>query len=196
MATTSSNLVAGKAMVGQGNKGKGGKGRVATLVAAAALGLTLVGSLIGHGRQAVPAAQQAQNSGPLAVSPNTASDLGTQFDPYIINGSLPRYVSASTAAVNTTSDLGTEFDPYIINGSLPRSVPALTAQANTTSDLGTQFDPYIVNGSLPRYGAVPATPNTASDLGTEYDPYIINGSLPRFAPAQDWEQQERTQVAP
>jgi hypothetical protein len=36
--------------------------------------------------------------------------------------------------------------------------------------------------------------NTASDLGTAFDPYILQGGQPRAM--LDWEQQERTQVAP
>ncbi len=31
---------------------------------------------------------------------------------------------------NTTSDLGTEYDPYIVNGSLPRSIPVATSGAH------------------------------------------------------------------
>lgn len=65
MATTSSNLVAGKALAaGKATTGRGGnskgsnKGRAAAVVATAALGLSLmVGGLLGHGQQTQQAAQ-------------------------------------------------------------------------------------------------------------------------------------------
>ncbi len=60
MATMGSIQVAGKALVGQGGNGKGRKGRVAGLVATAALGLSLVvGGLAIQGRRD---AQQPQAS--------------------------------------------------------------------------------------------------------------------------------------
>src|SRR4051812_12027573 len=65
MATTSSNLVAGKVIAGQGGKGKGYKGRAAGLVASAALGLSLLtGVVFSQARQETPV--HAQVAAPAA----------------------------------------------------------------------------------------------------------------------------------
>jgi hypothetical protein len=85
MATTSSNLTAGKAITEQGGNGKGYKGRAAGLVATAALGLSLLtGGLLGYERQAVT--PRADQSG--ATAPHVYVALGDRDD--------PRFASAST----------------------------------------------------------------------------------------------------
>ena len=55
MATTSSNLTAGKAIAGQAGDGRGYTGRAAGLAAAAALGVALLtGMIVSQARQAAP----------------------------------------------------------------------------------------------------------------------------------------------
>jgi hypothetical protein len=66
MATTSSNLTAGK-VAGRGNESKGSKRRAAGLVATAALGLSLVaGGAFGHGRLAARHDAPPANAIPFA----------------------------------------------------------------------------------------------------------------------------------
>jgi hypothetical protein len=76
MATTSSNLVAGKAIAAgkaaQGGNGKGNRGRAGVLVATAALGLSLViGGIVGQARQ------------PESAGVPQASSVTTEHDSFV-----------------------------------------------------------------------------------------------------------------
>ena len=56
---------------------------------------------------------------PLSAAPDYASDLGTEFDSFVVQNSQRRYAPLAPAP-NYSSDLGTEFDPFVIENSRPR----------------------------------------------------------------------------
>jgi hypothetical protein len=125
--TTSSDLAADQAARDRPpGTGKGHKGRVAGVVAGAVLGLSLLaGGAFGQVRQAAqpaagPVTAIAQTSG---VDPDVAimSDLGTEYDPFVISNSRPRYVAGP--AQDFMSDYGTAFDPFVISNAQPRYRP-------------------------------------------------------------------------
>ena len=90
MVTTSSTLAAGTA---SGGRHSGGKGRVMGAVVAAALGLGLLaGGLLGHGRQAAPAAPPDQRANPY----------WTYREDVTLNG------NPALAVLGTVADAGTD----------------------------------------------------------------------------------------
>ncbi len=75
MATQSSNLTAGTAIIGQNSNRKGSKGRAAGLVATAALGLALLGGLaFGQVQREAQAAATAMRSAPIPVDTRFVPD--------------------------------------------------------------------------------------------------------------------------
>ena len=91
----------------------------ALLLALGALAATAAGTLR-PGRPAVSAPV------PVAAAPDYTSDYWTNYDPFVIANSWPRYAPL-TPAPDYTSDLGTEYDPFVIANSRPRYVPAAPA---------------------------------------------------------------------
>jgi len=78
MATTSSNLTAGTAIIGQNSNGKGSKARAAGLIATAALGLALLGGLaFGQVQREAQAAATAMRSAPIPVAAQFVPDQFT-----------------------------------------------------------------------------------------------------------------------
>jgi hypothetical protein len=107
-----------------------------------------------------------------------------------LNTQLP--VGTLPVSHNSTSDLGTEYDPYVIGSSQPRYVPA--QQGSITGET-----PCPLGGTAPCGQVGTQLPEEASITGT-YRWNFGSGALPvpPLGPVQafDWEQQERTQVAP
>ena len=99
MATTSSNLVAGKALAGQGGNRHNGRGGLKAKVALGMAALGCAGALAFGGlRPERSAPAQPPVAAPVAAEVNTTSDLGTAYDPYVINGSQRRYTPAMSRA--------------------------------------------------------------------------------------------------
>ena len=116
MATTSSTLVADKAALGgQGGNGRGNTGRIATVLATAALGLALLtGGLIGQARQAAtPAATEVRASAVAGARPSDASTTAAYrwaFPPSF--GTTVDRVSAPNETSPSGTDVGlSEFLP-------------------------------------------------------------------------------------
>jgi hypothetical protein len=152
MVTTSSNLVAGKAIRGRGGDGNGRSGLKAKLAAGVAI-LGCAGAIAFGGlrpERAAPVQQPAV--APAAATLNTASDLGTDYDPYILNGSQRRYVpTASRAYQGWTGTCRAGSSDCLPEEDFPASPLAPVAQptgASVTEDYRWAF------------GAAPAAPAT------------------------------------
>lgn len=114
MATTSSNLTAGTAIIGQNSNGKGSKGRVAGLLATAALGLgLLVGATIMPGRQAAaPATSQAGApalAGARPVDAAVAADYRWDFDGVATTGPVATALAQGPALAPADASTSAEY---------------------------------------------------------------------------------------
>ena len=137
MATTSDNLAAGKASAGQGGPRHHGRFGLTTKLVAGVSALCCAATLAFIGQYDPPTRITSQAaptifSGTVAVAAvDTASDLGTDYDPFVIANAQPRYEGPATA-INAVSDLGTDYDPFVIANAQPRYVatPTPSAPAN------------------------------------------------------------------
>ena len=114
----------------------------ALLVGVAGVALALAGQPPSTGHRSAPLPA-------VAAAPDYNSDLGTEFDPFVIENSRVRYRSLAPAP-DYTSDLGTDYDPFVIANSQHRYV-SLAPPPDYTSDLGTEYDPFVIANSRPRY---------------------------------------------
>jgi hypothetical protein len=201
MASTSSDLTAGTAITGQHGNGKGSKGRAADLVATVALGLGLLGGLVlnqaHHGarpagtRDAYPyVIQGAQYPAGLAQVTNSASDLGTAFDPYIIQGSLPMSVVAPRLWTGTCRAGGSDClpgdDDYA--PALPHALPQGWTGSCRPGGSDCVPDEDVLTGAPAQAGAASGTLSGGSyaDLVWELDQAIraANNGTSSFVPDQ------------
>ena len=134
---------------------------LALLIGVAGVALALSWPVFGTGREDMPTA-----AAPAAPAHASASDYGTEFDPFVIQGSQRRYVPLAPAP-DYASDLGTEFDPFVIQGSQRQYAPLAPAQ-DTASDYGTDYDPFVIGSSRPRYAG--SGPGATDDGGPCREP--------------------------